>query len=178
MPMALAEMGRWLFLWTEVASLVVTDGYRAAEREVLARDTQARRGALQELLGVIATDTTTSCPPAPGRGPVRAGPGRRIPDRGDRPAAGGRPDPRAPGPGPGSTSSSLPAGSVTWSGRAAAGIEGAGAGIRLPVVLPMRGPDRAARRRMSGPGSPGCPTRSTPRSAAPRAGEAGAAAAG
>ena len=57
--LALAELGRWMFLWTEVTALVVTDGYRAAEREVLARDAQARRGALQELLGVIATDTTT-----------------------------------------------------------------------------------------------------------------------
>ena len=37
---ALGEMGRWIFLWTEVTSLVVTDGYRATEREILARDAQ------------------------------------------------------------------------------------------------------------------------------------------
>ena len=56
---ALGEMGRWIFLWTEVSSLVVTDGYRAAEREILARDAQARRSALEELLGVVASDALT-----------------------------------------------------------------------------------------------------------------------
>ena len=57
---ALGEMGRWIFLWTEITSLVVTDGYRAAEREILARDAQARRSALEELLGVVASDALTT----------------------------------------------------------------------------------------------------------------------
>ena len=56
---SLGEMGRWIFLWTEITSLVVTDGYRAAEREILARDAQARRSALEELLGVVASDALT-----------------------------------------------------------------------------------------------------------------------
>ena len=55
-PVLLATFGRFLLLWNELTSLAVTDGYRAAERDVLARTVEARRGALQELLGVVATD--------------------------------------------------------------------------------------------------------------------------
>jgi hypothetical protein len=134
----LAEMGRWIFLWTEVTSLVVTDGYRAAEREVLARDAQARRGALQELLGVVASDTTTAArlrrlavrfgldPDAEYRLAVVAAlpeadptPGRAGLDQHDLEQLAGR------------------IGHLV--GSAAAGTEGAGAGIRLPAVLPLRG---------------------------------------
>ena len=136
--MALAEMGRWLFLWTEVVSLVVTDGYRAAEREVLARDTQARRGALQELLGVIATDTTTSARLR--RVAVRFGldpdDAYRIVVIAPLPEA----DPTPERQGLDQLDLEQLAGRIGHLvGCAAAGIEGAGAGIRLPVVLPMRG---------------------------------------
>jgi hypothetical protein len=51
-----AELGRWLMLWGEMASLAITEGYRAAEREMLARDAAARRAALDEMLGVVAGD--------------------------------------------------------------------------------------------------------------------------
>ena len=137
-PESLAELGRWIFLWTEVTSLVVTDGYRAAEREVLARDSQARRGALQEILGVVANDTTTAARLR--RVAIRFGldpddqyrlaviaplseadptPGRQGLDQADLELLAGR------------------IGHLV--GSAAAGVEGAGAGIRLPAMLPMRG---------------------------------------
>jgi hypothetical protein len=50
-------LGRWLLLATEISSLAVGEGYRATERELLARDAAARRAALEELLTVQpATD--------------------------------------------------------------------------------------------------------------------------
>jgi len=55
-PGHLAAFARFLLLWNELTSLAVTDGYRMAERDILARAVEARRGALQELLGVIADD--------------------------------------------------------------------------------------------------------------------------
>ena len=55
-PGLLAAFGRFLLLWNELTSLAVTEGYRTAEREILARTVEARRGALQELLGVVADD--------------------------------------------------------------------------------------------------------------------------
>ena len=58
-PGLLAAFGRFLLLWNELTSLAVTDGYRTAEREILARTVEARRGALQELLGVVADDAVT-----------------------------------------------------------------------------------------------------------------------
>lgn len=51
-----AELGRWLLLWTEMSTLATSEGYRAAERDILARDVAARRAAIDELLGSIATD--------------------------------------------------------------------------------------------------------------------------
>ena len=66
-PVAVAEFARYIMLWNELTSLVVTDGYRAAERDILARDAEARRGALQELLGVVAADAVVDRPAAPGR---------------------------------------------------------------------------------------------------------------
>jgi hypothetical protein len=50
------ELGDWILLWTEMSSLAVTEGYRAAEREFLARDAAARRAALDELLGSTPVD--------------------------------------------------------------------------------------------------------------------------
>ena len=59
-PGQLAAFGRFLLLWNELTSLAVTDGYRAAERELLARAVEARRGALQELLGLVTSDAATA----------------------------------------------------------------------------------------------------------------------
>ena len=56
------ELGRWLVLTTEMSSLAVGEGYRATERELLARDAAARRAAIDELLGAV---------PAEGRGASR-----------------------------------------------------------------------------------------------------------
>ena len=58
-PGVLARFGRFLLLWNELTSLATTDGYRMAERDVLARAVQARRGALAELLGVVADDAVS-----------------------------------------------------------------------------------------------------------------------
>ena len=58
-PGLLAAFGRFLLLWNELTSLAVTDGYRTAERDILARAVEARRGALQELLGVVADDAAS-----------------------------------------------------------------------------------------------------------------------
>ena len=46
----LGELGEWLLLATEVASLAIGEGYRATERELLARDAAGQRAALDELL--------------------------------------------------------------------------------------------------------------------------------
>ncbi len=56
-PERYIELGRWLMLWTEMSSLAVSEGYRATERDFLARDVAARRAALDELIGSIPTDT-------------------------------------------------------------------------------------------------------------------------
>jgi hypothetical protein len=55
-PKRLEELGRWLLLWSEMSSLAIGEGYRATERELLARDVAARRAALDELLGAVAVD--------------------------------------------------------------------------------------------------------------------------
>ena len=137
-PAGIAEMGRWIFLWTEVTSLVVTDGYRAAEREVLARDSQARRGALQELLGVIPTDTTTTARLR--RVAIRFGldPDDRYRIAVIAPRTEADPTPERQGMD--LFDLEQLAGRIGHLvGSAPAGTEGAGAGIRLPTVLPMRG---------------------------------------
>ncbi len=56
-PERFIELGRWLMLWTQLSSLAVSEGYRASEREFLARDVAARRAALDELVGSVATDS-------------------------------------------------------------------------------------------------------------------------
>ena len=56
-PERFIELGRWLMLWTQLSSLAVSEGYRATEREFLARDVAARRAALDELVGSVATDS-------------------------------------------------------------------------------------------------------------------------
>jgi hypothetical protein len=50
-PDRYAELGRWLLLWTEMSTLASSEGYRAAERDIVARDVGARRAAIDELLG-------------------------------------------------------------------------------------------------------------------------------
>lgn len=135
---ALGEMGRWIFLWTEITSLVVTDGYRAAEREILARDAQARRSALEELLGVVASDSVTVSRLR--RVATRFGldPDERYRLAAVAPRQEADPTPDRAGIDEGDLE--LLAGRIGHLlGSAAAGTEGAGAGIRLPVVLPMRG---------------------------------------
>ena len=135
---ALGEMGRWIFLWTEITSLVVTDGYRAAEREILARDAQARRSALEELLGVVASDalTVARLRRVASRFGLDPDGQYRLAAIAPRPEADPTPD-RA---GIDEGDLELLAGRIGHLlGSAAAGSEGVGAGIRLPVVLPLRG---------------------------------------
>ncbi len=55
-PERFEELGRWLLLWSEMSSMAIGEGYRATERELLARDVAARRAALDELLGAVAVD--------------------------------------------------------------------------------------------------------------------------
>ena len=135
---ALGELGRWIFLLNEVTSLAVTDGYRTAEREILARDAQARRGALEEILGVVASDAMTTARLR--RMATRFG---LSPDRPYRVVAiAPRPeaDPTPDRTGIDQDDLELLAGRIGHLvGSTAAGAEGAGAGIRLPAVLPMRG---------------------------------------
>ena len=135
---ALGEMGRWIFLWTEVSSLVVTDGYRAAEREILARDAQARRSALAELLGVVASDALTVARLRRVAGRFGLDPDGTYRLAAVAPRLEADPTPDRPGIDEGDLE--VLAGRIGHLlGSAAAGTEGAGAGIRLPVVLPMRG---------------------------------------
>jgi hypothetical protein len=135
---ALGELGRWIFLLNEVTSLAVTDGYRTAEREILARDAQARRGALEEILGVVASDTMTTArlrrmATRFGLSPDRA---YRVVVIAPRPEA----DPTPDRTGIDQDDLELLAGRIGHlAGSTAPGAEGAGAGIRLPAVLPMRG---------------------------------------
>jgi hypothetical protein len=51
-----AELGRWLLLWTEMSTLATSEGYRAAERDLLARDVAAQRAAIDELLGSMSAE--------------------------------------------------------------------------------------------------------------------------
>ena len=135
---ALGEMGRWIFLWTEITSLVVTDGYRAAEREILARDAQARRSALEELLGVVASDALTVARLRRVAARFGLDPDERYRLVAVAPRQEADPTPDRAGIDEGDLE--LLAGRIGHLlGSAAAGTEGAGAGIRLPVVLPMRG---------------------------------------
>ena len=55
-PDRYAELGRWLLLWTEMSTLATSEGYRAAERDIVARDVGARRAAIDELLGSVSGD--------------------------------------------------------------------------------------------------------------------------
>ena len=137
-PGLLAAFGRFLLLWNELTSLAVTDGYRTAERDILARAVEARRGALQELLGVVADDAATEARLR--RVAVRHG---LNPDRAYRLVAiAPRPesDPIPERPGIGEEELEVLAGRIGHLlGATAPGAEGVGAGIRLPAVLPLMG---------------------------------------
>jgi hypothetical protein len=137
-PGLLAAFGRFLLLWNELTSLAVTDGYRSAERDILARTVEARRGALQELLGVVADDAATEVRLR--RLAVRHG---LDPDRGyGLVAIAPRPesDPIPERPGIGDEELDVLAGRIGHLlGATAPGAEGVGAGIRLPAVLPLFG---------------------------------------
>jgi hypothetical protein len=135
-PELLGAFGRFLLLWNELTSLAVTDGYRAAERDILARDVEARRGALQELLGVVADDSLSQAHRrrvAARHGLDPDGPYRLIaiappPDS----------DPIPERPGIGDEELDVLAGRIGHLlGSTAPGAEGVGAGIRLPAVLPL-----------------------------------------
>jgi hypothetical protein len=134
----LAAFGRFLLLWNELTSLAVTDGYRSAEREILARSAAARRGALQELLGVVADDAASASRLR--RLAVRYG---LNPDRAYRLVAiapSPESDPTPEEPGIGEEDLEVLAGRIGHLlGSTAAGAEGVGAGIRLPAVLPLFG---------------------------------------
>jgi hypothetical protein len=137
-PGLLAAFGRFLLLWNELTSLAVTDGYRSAERDILARTVEARRGALQELLGVVAADAATEVRLR--RLAVRNG---LNPDRAyGLVAIAPRPetDPIPERPGIGDEELEVLAGRIGHLlGATAPGAEGVGAGIRLPAVLPLLG---------------------------------------
>ena len=137
-PSLLATFGRFLLLWNELTSLAVTDGYRTAEREILARTVEARRGALQELLGVVADDEVTEArlrrvAARHGLNPDRA---YRLVAIAPRPES----DPIPERPGIGEEELEVLAGRIGHLlGATASDAEGAGAGIRLPAVLPLMG---------------------------------------
>ena len=137
-PGLLAAFGRFLLLWNELTSLAVTEGYRSAERDILARTAEARRGALQELLGVVAGDAPTEVRLR--RLAVRHG---LNPDRAySLVAIAPRPesDPIPERPGIGEEELEVLAGRIGHLlGATAPGAEGVGAGIRLPAVLPLFG---------------------------------------
>ena len=137
-PGQLSAFGRFLLLWNELTSLAVTDGYRIAERDILARAVEARRGALQELLGAVAGDPATKARLR--RTAARHG---LDPDRGYRLIAiapGPETDPTPEHPGIGDEDLEVLAGRIGHLlGSTAPGAEGVGAGIRLPAVLPLSG---------------------------------------
>ncbi len=150
----LAAFGRLLLLWNELTWLAVTDGFRIIERETLARAVGARRGALQELLGVIADDAAGAARLR--RLAVRHG---LDPDGSYRLVAiapGPESDPIPERPGIGEEELEVLAGRIGHLlGSTGPGIEGAGGGIRLPAVLPLMGriavlgrSDRAAMNRV------------------------------
>ena len=132
------ELGRWLVVTTEMSSLAVGEGYRATERELLARDAAARRAAIDELLGAI---------PAEGRGVARL---RRLamrfglePDASYRLAAilpGPDADPTPEQPGIDEDDLETMARRIDQLlRRAGRSDEGVSTGIRVPLAVTWRG---------------------------------------
>ena len=54
------ELGRWLLLWTDMSSLAIGEGYRATEVDLRSRDAAARRAAIDELFGSVASEARTT----------------------------------------------------------------------------------------------------------------------
>jgi len=131
------ELGRWLALTTEMSSLAVGEGYRATERELLARDVAARRAAIDELLGAV---------PAEGRAASRL---RRLamrygldPDATYRVAAilpGRDADPTPEQPGIDDADLDIMARRIDQTLRRPGRDDGAATGIRVPLALTWRG---------------------------------------
>lgn len=137
-PSLLAAFGRFLLLWNELTSLAVTEGYRTAEREILARTVEARRGALQELLGVIADDPATEArlrrvAVQYGLNPDRAYCLIAIAPRPESDVIPERPDVAE------EELEELAGRIGHLLGAMSPSAEGAGTGIRLPAVLPLMG---------------------------------------
>ncbi len=134
---AYVELGQWLVLTTEMSSLAVGEGYRATERELLARDAAARRAAIDELLGAV---------PAEGRGTARL---RRLamrfglePDASYRVAAilpGPDADPTPEQPGIDDADLETMARRIDQSLRRPGRSDGASTGIRVPLAVTWRG---------------------------------------
>jgi len=137
-PDLLAAFGRFLLLWNELTSLAVSEGYRIAERDVVARAVEARRGTLQELLGVVTDDAASHARLR--REAVRNG---LDPDRTYMlvaVAALPNVDATLDLPVTGDEELELTAGRIGHLlGSPASGADGVGAGIRLPAVLPLMG---------------------------------------
>ena len=95
-PVAIAEFARFIMLWNELTSLVVTDGYRAAERDILARDRRPGAARSRSCSG-SSPRRRRHRPTAPGRGTSRPRSRSRVPPGRDRAAPGGRSHPRAAG---------------------------------------------------------------------------------
>ena len=134
---AYVELGEWLVLTTEMSSLAVGEGYRATERELLARDAAARRAAIDELLGAV---------PAEGRAASRL---RRLamrygldPDASYRVAAilpGPDADPTPEQPGIDDADLDTIARRIDGLLRRPGRHDAAATGIRIPLALTWRG---------------------------------------
>ena len=162
-PVAVAEFARFIMLWNELTSLVVTDGYRAAERDILARDAAARRGALQELLGVIAADAVVACPPPPGSDAPRPRPRPGVPPGRDRAASRGRSHAGTPGIGDEDLDVLAGRSATCWDRRPRARRASApGSGCRR--LCPCTGGSRSSRTRGMGGARRASRPRSTPSS--------------
>ncbi|MFL5675556.1 MAG: PucR family transcriptional regulator [Chloroflexota bacterium] len=134
----LGAFGRFLLLWNELTSLAVTDGYQMVEREILARAAEARRGAIQELLGVVPGDRATIARSR--RLALRFGLDPDGPYRLVAVAPGPETDPIPERPGIGDEELEVLAGRIGHLlGATAPGAEGFAASIRLPVVIPLSG---------------------------------------
>ena len=139
-PDALARLGRFLLLWNELTSLAVTDGYRLAERDILARDVEARRSALQELLGVTGDDAVSEARLR--RLALRHGlnPDREYLLVAISPIPEADPTLDQQSADEDHLELEVLAGRLGHLlGATAPGTEGVGAGIRLPAVLPLMG---------------------------------------
>ena len=132
------ELGRWLVLTTEMSSLAVGEGYRATERELLARDAAARRAAIDELLGAVPADGRAASRLRRLAMRYRPGAGRELPSGRDPAGPGRRPDARAA-----RHRRCRPRDDGPADRRAAPTSrphdDGAGTGIRVPLALTWRG---------------------------------------